>query len=193
MSDPADGTRFIDWLWTGSALPQGAFARMGVFDDTFAGDPADEVDAIRTNWNESLNDEVHSAATVVFRLSEWQGGGLVVLADSTPLAGGAGSGDPLPPNVTYLMRKNTASGGRRNRGRMYIPAVPEANSNGGGDLTPTAATNFAADCTSFLEKMAADDLTLTLFRQNAADEFLMTAITSLVGEGRLATQRRRLR
>jgi hypothetical protein len=41
---------------------------------------------------------------------------------------------PVPNNTAVLLKKQTAVGGRRNRGRMYVPGLPEGKVNGAGVL-----------------------------------------------------------
>lgn len=55
---------------------------------------------------------------------------------------GTGNSTPLPSNCAFLVRKNTTLGGRRNRGRFFVPPFMEVESN----VTPTGAiaANFAA-------------------------------------------------
>lgn len=72
---------------------------------------------------------------------------------------GGDAGAAMPPNVTYLLKKTTGVGGRKNRGRMYLPGVTEAavdavgnvlaakqdeiNSQIGGWIGAAAAANFS--------------------------------------------------
>lgn len=54
------------------------------------------------------------------------GPGPMLLEFSTDVPGAGGSGSGVPQNTTFLVKKNTAFGGRRNRGRMYLPGVGES-------------------------------------------------------------------
>lgn len=99
----------------------------------------------------------------------------------------------LPQNVAMLVRKITATGGRRGRGRMFIPGVPINVINGSGSLTgtyPATAESVFNDIQTTLEGLA-DVETLVLFHDTAP--FTPTPITDLIVQSKLATQRRRLR
>jgi hypothetical protein len=95
------------------------------------------------------------------------------------------------PQVTLLIRKTTALGGRANQGRMFHPGVAEGGTQSGGILTvnelvplQTAFNNFHAD-------FVTQGLPMVLLHNN--EELTPTPITALSVETKVATQRRRLR
>src|SRR4051794_2910954 len=45
---------------------------------------------------------------------------------------GFSSGETMPANVAVLVQKRGALGGRRNRGRMYLPGVPRSGVDADG-------------------------------------------------------------
>lgn len=104
---------------------------------------------------------------------------------------GGNTGAQVSPNVALLVEKQTGLGGRRGRGRMYIPGIIEAAVTEGGDLTGDAPTDF---------QNAADEL-LTLLLGSLIEMVVLhsvvsvvpTAVTALTVDQRVATQRRRLR
>lgn len=61
----------------------------------------------------------------------------LVFSASDPTIGGTAAG-PLPQNCTFLLDKNSIFGGRRNRGRMYVPGPPENDVSPTGTLGPGA-------------------------------------------------------
>ncbi len=104
---------------------------------------------------------------------------------------------PVPPNTAILVQKRTALGGRRNRGRMYIPGIPEGEISGAGTITAAqlAVYNTAAEglrtelaALSFVSECVIFHTTL-----DTAPAIAPTVITSMNVSAKCATQRRRLR
>lgn len=104
----------------------------------------------------------------------------------------------LPPQVSYLIRKSTAFGGRRYRGRMYIPFV--AGTDIGiaqtGALVPAGVTLLQARATALLTNLVAagpnaSELSV-LHAPGLTSEPSPTTITALSADDFVATQRRRL-
>lgn len=118
--------------------------------------------------------------------------------DVTYFDSGAGvigtvSGEAVPNNTASLLRKITLAGGRRGRGRMFIPGVSEEHVGPTGALTSTlvtALTNAGNDIMGNLVALSSVDA-VVLFHNSAP--FEPTEITSLVPSAKAATQRRRMR
>jgi hypothetical protein len=98
--------------------------------------------------------------------------------------------EPMPPNVALLAKKVTAAGGKKNAGKMFVPAIPEADSDGGGLLIPArlAAWNDALE--AFFDGMTAADVPIVVLH---SDVTTPTTVLALDVEQKLATQKRRLR
>lgn len=107
--------------------------------------------------------------------------------------GGSLAGDVAPPNVTWLVRKNTALGGRAGRGRLYLPGVPEELIDNGGVISATDVTAMQTEWDDFLIAVGAANLNMVVLHQPGSPLITPTPITSLQVEGRVATQRTRLR
>jgi len=110
----------------------------------------------------------------------------------TPAAGTL-TGEPVPQNTAHLVKKITASGGRRGRGRMYVPTPTETNVAPNGVLLTAYVTARQAELVSMKAALAAhaDVGDLALFHDSAP--FTPTPITLLSLQSLVATQRRRLR
>jgi hypothetical protein len=106
---------------------------------------------------------------------------------------GTATGGALPPNCAILMRKNSALGGRRNRGRVYLPPIipGEANVDVLGNLSGSFATDIQTRWNTFRTGAEGDENTLVIFHQTAP--FTPTPITGFTVATTIATQRRRLR
>lgn len=116
-----------------------------------------------------------------------------------PLSGynGTGSTDVLPQNCAALVTKITALGGRKGKGRLYMPGcLPEAQVNQIGGLSNTLHTDLGTAFDGFHADLA-DGPTATpmvLLHNNYGVETPdPTPVTGLSVSNTIATQRRRLR
>lgn len=128
----------------------------------------------------------------------------VAVGAGSPTTGGI-NGDYPPPNCAALVKKTSGLGGKKNRGRTYIPyIVTEGQTLNNGTITAgtvatlqTALSNFFADCTAGNIIMVIANKTLVLTPPDAHPH--VTAITTGPDvtafdlEAVMATQRRRLR
>lgn len=103
------------------------------------------------------------------------------------------SSGAAPINCAMLFTKYTGMGGRRNRGRAYVPPVGLGDSavDAVGVITPSVVTFFQGLYNDALEDMVAAGASPVLFHQSAP--FTPSPIQSMFLEGTIATQRRRLR
>lgn len=103
----------------------------------------------------------------------------------------------LPQNCATLVRKNTSRGGRRGRGRMYIPPFFPAESavDPRGIITQTVVDSWNSQLALWLVSMTANALPLFLLHSDTPEGFPVSpdAITSLVCQTVIGTQRGRLR
>lgn len=57
-----------------------------------------------------------------------------ILFATTSDAAGTDTSDPLPPQVALCVSIQAATGGRRGRGRFYLPGVPDSSVSTGGEV-----------------------------------------------------------
>lgn len=119
---------------------------------------------------------------------------LVGLSDRAPVAG-TGFANPAPPNVCTLVRKNTGFAGRKFRGRMFLPSVAETQIDAAGIIAGSLVTDVTAEGDDFLAALADDGIIGYAIpaRLLHSDATAPTAITSLVCDPKVGTQRRRMR
>lgn len=119
-------------------------------------------------------------------------GDIPISSTAGAVTGGDADGS-LPQNCSVLVQKLTALGGRRNKGRFYVPGLSETDVDNTGAIltTPLAAWNTAVnnlqlglESDSFLDR-------LVIFHSTAP--LTPTIVSDLRVDGRIATQRRRLR
>lgn len=108
---------------------------------------------------------------------------------------GTNPGPALPPNCAYLVRKRTALGGRRGRGRMFMPAgvgPGEDSVPATGVMAEAQRVDLELRYNAWLDNWP---VPLYLFHDDEALTPLPnpTPITTVTVEARLATTRRRLR
>jgi hypothetical protein len=118
---------------------------------------------------------------------------------ATALGGSAGD-LRLPQNCALLVRKNTDIGGRRNRGRMFVPGIlAEGAVSATGVITPAAtitylgyAENFFATLLAGLPNSPALPM-VVLHSSGISTVPSPTVVSSVTVDNVISTQRRRLR
>lgn len=93
--------------------------------------------------------------------------------------------------VCALLKKGTGFAGRSQRGRMYIPGVPEAQVNAGGFYTSAYFTSLVNTGNEILTELDAQLVPMVLLHSDPA--LTPSPVTSLAPDAKAATQRRRLR
>lgn len=130
-----------------------------------------------------------------------------LIVDGEPVLGayldtvaGSGSDNDVPVNCAVLISKQTAAGGRRNRGRMFVPPIFSAlETDTNGALINVGTSFLDANMAELLEHCDNDEVDLLLLHSSSvpppADPIAVpgTKITGFSTSGTLATQRRRLR
>lgn len=109
---------------------------------------------------------------------------------------GTGGGTPLPNNCAYLVKKSTDLGGRRNRGRMYLPCPSEADVDGAGLVLSASVTALNVQTAKLLPGGAIHTAFGVLGDPVVLHESgsqTPATISSLTCQTKIATQRRRMR
>lgn len=108
---------------------------------------------------------------------------------------GARANTAMSPQVALLIKKNSGLGGRRNRGRMYLPWPAEGDIDTNGRLLApmlTVLQTTAAQLASLDGGGSSGGNFSGLFILHDAGPFPPTAITGFAASPVVATQRRRL-
>lgn len=107
---------------------------------------------------------------------------------------GSRTGDAQPPNVAVLIRRTTDRGGRRGRGRLYLPSayINEVDVLEGGILAGARRTSLqdVANSIRTRAETAAGTVAVLLHNDNVVPPDELTALTV---QPMVATMRRRLR
>jgi hypothetical protein len=106
---------------------------------------------------------------------------------------GSAATPPPPSNCAVLVRKRTTEGGRRNRGRMFIPPfqVSEGGVDQAGVIQAATVTAIATSWNAFWNALTT--AALPQFLLHSEGPFTPTAIVGYEYQALLATQRRRMR
>lgn len=108
---------------------------------------------------------------------------------------GAGVAAPAvaAANLAIIIQKVTAVGGRKNKGRLFMPAgfIPETQVNSAGVLLPLFAAARGTEWNTMLGEMITNGYSAQLYHTDPADE--PTQITGFVALSLCGTQRRRMR
>lgn len=136
------------------------------------------------------NNVVNASCTV--RLGQ-DGADPIVGTDTGSIAGSR-SGESPSPNVAVLIHKRTAAGGRRNRGRMFVPwGVTDAEVNEDGTLLGTVISPWNGALNSWRTLLTTASLPpVVLHSVGLTLPGVPTPITSMTVDPVVSTQRRRL-
>lgn len=106
---------------------------------------------------------------------------------------GSASGSTVPSNCALLVRKGTALGGRKYRGRCFVPpwALAETSVDQAGNIAPALVASLQTNFTDLLTELLTFEISPRLFHTSPSDT--PTTITTLTVQSLLATQRRRMR
>lgn len=172
-----------------------AFITYGV--NPTATDPAIVANSLVSAWLDSgsMNSKLDSNVTmseVTVRLGTDGGEDLIGSAVNT-IAGTAGLSSP-PPNVAVLIYKRTARGGRRGRGRLYVPwFVGSTNMTEDGVIAAATITALATSIGTWFTALQTRNVPMYLLHSpGKTTPGAPNEVTSLVLSNVVATQRRRL-
>ncbi len=102
---------------------------------------------------------------------------------------------PPPNNTAILVQKRTSRGGRKGRGRMYLPpaSLHEPNVGATGDITGVTLTAHQTWADEVLAAMDLASQPMVLLHSEEAGAIAPDPVTSLSVQPKVATQRTRLR
>lgn len=179
----------VTFLFTGVAVPSGAAMTLGI------NHPADTAaDVIASTVGQAFVDEIMpdmvddvTLASVLCKKGPNATGQSAEVAFGD--AGGSASA-PASPAVALLIKKQTNFGGRSQRGRFYMPGLPEAAITPGGDLESGNQAGWQTRYDDLYTALDSAGYTPVLLHSNSSDA---TTLTGFVVDARVATQRRRQR
>lgn len=167
--------------------PEVVFGLQNIPDD----DPVDIANALTDPWIDNLT-PVTSEQLSLYKIRVKNGpidtGPFIEVSVGEP---GTIASQALPNQACVLMRKNTALGGKKHRGRSFWPGGCENQTDGAGLLTDAALLAWQGAVEDFYIAVSAAGYQPVLLHTLGTDT--PTPITTVIVQQLLATQRRRLR
>ena len=200
-----EGENYFDLVWANTQLDKNVTVSIGIRDLT-PGDIRDVNDVADDLYDGLVGDDAGHLCNAAAMAVGWSFLGVegFQASDSGPILGshletvtGSGSDNDVPVNTCVLVKKNTASGGRKNRGRWFLPPMMAGlETDTGGFLAGVGTAFIDAQLLELMEHLSNINLAPVLFHTQhappAADPS-STIITSFSTQPKMATQRRRLR
>jgi len=176
-----------------------AFFTFGV--DPSTADAADVASRIGLSLNASGSlvsrfDNNTTVGPVTVRMGQ-DGGEALVYVSTVTYTGGSG-GSSVPPNVAVLVHKRTTRGGRRGRGRMFLPWWAQiADVDEKGTIAAATQTFMQTCLNTFLTDLNTRAVPMVVLHEPgkpppAPQPGLPDLVTALYLDPTVATQRRRL-
>lgn len=199
----------ISHFFGGAGLPEGAAVVYGIKLDELLPDPLTIATACHANWEATLLVEQSVEVSLLSTICKFGPDSTGAWAEySEVLAGGDGA-NGTSSAVAYLLTKQSALGGRRGRGRMFVPGVGESYVNSAGQLTTGKVTSLNTKADDLLSNLTSQDRPMVILHGPSTEWVLddgkpkrvpvagpvpeATIVTSLVASSEVATQRRRQR
>jgi hypothetical protein len=172
----------------GTGAPLGAQVTMGVNNAGFALPTAVATAARLAFVNRILPDISNTIQLISVRAKNGPND-VGAFAEIPGAAGGGATAAAASPAVSILVRKHTASGGRKARGRLFMPGIVETIVDPSGIITAANVTTFQTDWSNYLADMIAAGFTPCILHTDTAPN----DVNSMNVENVVATQRRRQR
>lgn len=181
--------------FTGDAAPNGSEITLGLdLADFAAGTPTDAASDVADAWSPTVHtilsfELVLSEVYVKFGPNDVGASGSVARAVS-----GVASGSSVPPNTCILVHKSTTVGGRRGRGRMYVPGMPEPEVGPHGMLSSGYLNSVQNELDDFYAALTTAGLTpVVLHAAGITATPAPYEVTGFIAQGLAASQRERMR
>lgn len=173
----------ISW-WFTTPGPYPAACTLGL---RGVAEPDDVLDALVQYWNDEIRPVSPASYTldrIELKMGPEETGPTYISAVGTA---GPSSAAALPPSACLLVRKQVLGSGRL-AGRMYWPGLFESNVDNAGTITDSGLSTAVEGLYELLQNVL--NVQPTVFPTGPFDP---RQITGLQADGRIATQRRRLR
>ena len=180
--------------FTGTGYPTGAEITLGLDVSTYASTPDDAALDVAQSWNTVGLDAMVPASVTLSEVAVKYGPTATGPTGIwTGTITGTRSGEQLQPGTAILVRKITALGGKAGRGRFFHPGAIEEDTTAAGLLTSTPLAAWQSAVSDWLTTLQAADLSPVVLHGAGSPLSTPTPITSFQVDGKVATQRRRLR
>lgn len=161
-----------------------------------------ECDDIMQTWIDNFGTKVDEGCIQgPVRAAVGTGSGENLAIEGSLTYGSPGTASKVPSNVALLIRKITGRGGRRGRGRLYVPwLLNDSDVDDVGNISGTERASCQAAADAWLADLAAaapagPNAPMYVLHSSGGSTSpgSPNEVTGLVVDGLVATQRRRLR
>lgn len=184
-------------------LARSAFVTFGVESTNWPGDYVDMCNRIAADFETQWKSSIDTSVTVgPVEASVGQDGSENLSVVGTYSFVGTSSGERASANTALLLRKLTTRGGRRGRGRMFLPWVlADTSVSEIGRIDTPTVTAYQTKATAWLTAMALDpgSTPMVVLHSPSADDVsnptptgAPNEVTSLSVDATIGVQRRRL-
>lgn len=180
---------------TNAASPHVASVTFGIDLSAVTAGAATAANLVMGAWNTGISALMDSETVAgPTTLVVGQDGGPPLTVIGTDTFNGLESTASLPANCAVLCKKTSATGGRRGRGRFFLPwAVGEAFVDEGGIISSARVTAINAGLDTFLTSLASTDVPMVLLHSpGISTAGPPSVVTGLTADRLIGTQRRRL-
>lgn len=193
-----EGDFQMSLIWTNSLTSKDFTVTMGLSAPLATPTPTEVADTIY----DMLTDDVGSGALcrddIMAGGWQFQGVSGFQQTEDGPLLGahlevvaGTGTDNDVPVNCAVLATKQTAAGGRKNRGRMFLPpSLADLQTDTDGSIKDGKDAFMSGIINTWPEVLVTDNLVMVIHH---SDGSAGTAITGFAVSSLLATQRKRMR
>jgi hypothetical protein len=112
------------------------------------------------------------------------------VVERTVSEAGLAGGEMTPINNAFLVKKTTAQGGRRQRGRNYLPGVAESITDDDGTIHTDVVNGINTNIQDMRTAFTGEGIEMALLHQSAP--WNPTIVVNALCEAKIANQRTRL-
>jgi len=188
-----EGYAQVNFIFSGFGVPQGAEVTFGLGLGETDDNPAEVAEAMHGVWTDTFLTVMTNAITFDETRVKFGPNDIGPFASFSGGDNGALTPNGSTPQVAILITKQTASGGRSGRGRMYVPGVTESDTDADGALQGPYLSAWQDAADDFLTNTVVAGYSPELLHGEDSPAPFPYPITSLSVSGTVATQRRRLR
>lgn len=198
------GFALVNFFFGGTGLPTGAAVSFGLGGAGDPNTPSGLASELIGYWDARIKPVTTNGATLTgcrVKFGPMDSGPFALVGANIT---GTATGSSVSPAVAYLVKKNSALGGKSGAGRMYHPGISDTAVSDAGVISAGVVTSTQAGWNNFMADLAASTLEMVLLHTygtyvNAAGDTVTvpakdpTPVLSLSVLPTVGTQRRRQR
>src|SRR4029450_11310810 len=188
-----DGFAQVNYFYEVATWPYAPENTHGIDVSSFSSTDGDLADLLISAWTNFMMAYMTDDVTLTGIRIKFGPNATGRIYDATSGFVGDEDGLTTQPAECFLIKKNTALGGRQGRGRFYLPGMRSALLTPSGLWDTALPTAMQTKATEWGAALILDDVTPVLLHGAAGPDTTPEVITSYAADARVATQRRRNR